>query len=97
MPAAERGVGSRHPAGCRGWEAELCGYLRGVDESRLVELVFVGGPWDGHELAGESQPEARLAVPGGRYELRETRPSESAAYRLVAEYAWVPAAVSPGG
>jgi hypothetical protein len=68
-----------------------------MDRSKLVELEFRDGPWDGHELAGDGPPEECFTLPGGRYELAAAWQSESAAYELVAVYRWAPAAASPGG
>ncbi len=63
---------------------------------KLIELRFTGGgPWNGHELAGEEPPEESFAVTGGRYELRGTSPPDSAAYDRVVIYGWVPDA-TPG-
>jgi hypothetical protein len=58
---------------------------------KLIELKFTGGgPWDGHELAGEQLPEESFDVAAGRYELRGTSPPVSAAYDRVVSYGWVP-------
>jgi hypothetical protein len=68
-----------------------------MDRSKLVEFEFRGGPWDGHELAGDGPPEEWFALPGGRYGLAAAWPSESEAYELVAVYRWAPAAVPADG
>ncbi len=58
---------------------------------KLIELKFTGGgPWDGHELAGEQPPEEWFAADDGRYEVRGTSQPDSAACDQVVVYKWVP-------
>jgi hypothetical protein len=59
--------------------------------SKLVALTFTGGgPWDGHELAGERPPEDWFVLSDGRYYLKRATSTEAGVYDGVASYQWAP-------